>query len=65
VVLLNLLVYVVPLVSATTIEGRLGIAVYGAALACTSTLLRRRQRNLLPGMAANVVFSVFAAICIR
>jgi len=65
VVLLNLLAYVVPLVSATTIEGRLGIVVYGTALACTSTLLRYRQHSLLPGMAAHVVFSVFLASCIR
>jgi hypothetical protein len=65
VILLNLLVYVVPLVSATTIEGRLGIAVYGAALTCTSTLLRHRQHSLLPGMAANVVFSVFLAGVVR
>jgi hypothetical protein len=65
VVLLNLLVYVVPLVSATTLEGRLGIVVYGSALACTSTLLRHRQHSLLPGMAANVVFSVFLASHIR
>jgi hypothetical protein len=65
VVLLNLLVYAVPLVSATTIEGRLGIVVYGAALACTTTLLRHRQRSLLPGMAASAVFSLFAASFIR
>jgi hypothetical protein len=64
-ILLNLLVYVPPLVSATTIEARLGIVVYGAALACTSTLLRHRQHSLLPGMAANVVFSMFAASVIR
>ncbi len=63
--LLNTLVYLIPMVSATTIEGRLGILVYGAALSCTSTLLRHRQHSLLPGMAANIVFSVFAASVIR
>jgi hypothetical protein len=65
VVLLNLLAYVVPVVSATTIEGRLGILVYGAALAVTSTLLRYRQHSLLPGMAANVVFSVILVGYVR
>jgi hypothetical protein len=64
-ILLNMLVYVIPLVSATTIEMRLAIIVYGAALACTCTLLRHRQHSLLPGMAANVVFSVYLAGCIR
>jgi hypothetical protein len=64
-VLLNLLVYLVPLVSATTIEGRLGILVYGTAMTCTSTLLRHRRHSLLPGMVANVVFSVFVASVIR
>lgn len=65
VILLNLLVYVVPLVFAATVEGRLGILVYGAALACTSTLLRHRQHSLLPGLAANIVFGMFLASCLR
>jgi hypothetical protein len=65
VVLLNMLVYIIPLMSATTIEGRLGILVYGAALSCTSTLLRHRLHSLLPGIAANLVFSVFVASVIR
>jgi hypothetical protein len=65
VVLLNMLIYVVPLVSATTVGARLGIVVYGAALSCTSTLLRHRQHSLLPGLAANVVFSVFMASVLR
>ena len=64
-ILLNMLVYVIPLVTATTIEMRLAVIVYGAALACTSTLLRHRQHSLLPGLAANVVFSVYLAGCIR
>jgi hypothetical protein len=64
VILLNMLVYVVPLVSAATIEGRLAILVYGAAMATTCTLLRFRQHSLLPGIAAKIVFSVFLAICV-
>lgn len=64
IVVLNVLVYlgslaVTPALDLLSAAWLLG---YGAALAVVATFLRHRQRSLLPGVAAGVVFSLFLAV---
>lgn len=58
---LNLPIYLIPIVGAQpqTLVTVVLILVYGAAFSVVATFLRHRQHSLLPGLACNVVFSLF------
>lgn len=60
--LLNLLVYAIFAATASSLTALIWILTYGAAIAVTNTALRHRFRSILPGMACNVVATVFLAL---
>lgn len=63
-ILLNLLVYLASLAAGPALEllTTAWLLGYAVALAVLDTVLRYRQRSLLPGVAAGVVFSLFLAV---
>ena len=58
---LNLPIYLIPIVGTQpqTLVTVVLLLVYGAAFSVVATFLRHRQQSLLPGLACNVVFSLF------
>jgi hypothetical protein len=59
--LLNLFLYLIPVSQINPALWIWGV-IYGALLALAATLLRLRQGSLVPGLACNVVFSIFLAV---
>ena len=60
--LLNLLVYAVYATSAPSVAIMAWVLAYGALVAFACTLLRHRFHSLLPGLACNIVASLFLVI---
>jgi hypothetical protein len=60
--LLNLYVYLIPIVWPSNPQVWVWRLLYGGLLALTATALRFRLGNLIPGLACNVVFSLFMTV---